>query len=133
MRSAAGASDRYGGAGRPAGKVDSSCAAPSEAGWWAWMDDAACRGVGVEEFFGAAAHGGRWCRRCPVVEVCFWWAMVVEADAGYHFGIWGGASPAVRARVAAVVGVGWARARLVEARCEWEQLAAGRESKRRAG
>jgi Transcription factor WhiB len=129
MTAVAGLPPRGGEAGRSPLAVDDKTGAPDPA----WSDDAACRGVGAEEFFGATARGERWCRRCPVVEVCFWSAMVAESDAGYRFGVWGGATPAVRARVAAVTGVGWARDRLVEAQREWAQRASGQETQRRAG
>lgn len=92
--------------------------------WQGWMADAACRGVGFDELFGAGAGGRRWCRRPPVVEVCFWWAVLAECNAGYHFGIWGGASPGVRKQVGQVAGIGWARARLLDALEDWAQQSA---------
>jgi hypothetical protein len=55
-----------------------------------------------------------------VVEACFWWAIVAESDLGYRFGIWGGATPAVRAQVARVTGVGYARARFAAAAGQWQ-------------
>jgi hypothetical protein len=97
----------------------------------AWMADAACRGVGAAEFFGPGASGWRWCRRCAVAECCFWWAILTESETGYRFGIWGGATPAVRAKVAGVVGTAWARDRLADALAQWTSPAPGRE--RRAG
>lgn len=78
-------------------------------------------GVGPAEFFGEGARGERWCRRCPVIELCFWWAVVAEAAVGLHFGIWGGAGPAVRQQVLAVTGAGPARACLDVALSEWAQ------------
>lgn len=118
MTAAAGASESSRGAAWSGAGVGDRCDAPDALGR-AWMNDAACRGVGAADFFGPTAGGGRWCRRCPVVECCFWWAVVVEWDSGYRFGIWGGATPALRDRVGAVAGVGYARARLVQARREW--------------
>jgi Transcription factor WhiB len=91
----------------------------------AWVDHAACRGVGPAEFFGSAAGGCKRCRACPVTEACFWWAIVAEADVGYRFGIWGGATPAVRAQVAWVTGVDYARARLAACAAQWTQAAVG--------
>jgi Transcription factor WhiB len=98
------------------------------------MADAACAGVGVGEFFGPDAAGRRWCRCCAVVECCFWWAVVVESEVGYRFGIWGGATPATRERVAAVAGTSYARVRLVQALGDWAgPTADGPAAKRRAG
>lgn len=95
-------------------------AAPEGADWSVWMDGAACRGAGTGEFFGPGmATGQKRCRCCPVIEVCFWWAIVAEADLGYHFGVWGGASPAVRAQVASVTGVPCAR--LGAAAADWAE------------
>jgi hypothetical protein len=84
-----------------------------------WIDQAACRGLGPQEFFGPSAGGVRWCRRCPVIDCCFWTAMVAEFEDGLRFGIWGGATPATRERVAAVVGSVWARTRLDQALGHW--------------
>jgi len=95
-----------------------------------WRDQAACRGVEVAEFFGgrrARARGVARCRVCPVAEVCFWFAVVTEAETGYRFGIWGGASPAVRAQVAWVTGSDHARVRLSTVLAEWAQARSGRE------
>lgn len=89
---------------------------------WAWMDQAACRGAAPAEFFGdpaARARGQARCRGCPVCEVCLWWALAVEAEVGYRFGIWGGLSPALRARIARVTGAAYARARFVTAAAAW--------------
>jgi hypothetical protein len=106
--------------GRPPRLVGSDFITPADSRWWAWTADAACRGVGPDEFFGAGGRGRRRCRVIsPVVEVCFWWALVAESDLGYRFGIWGGASPAVRANVAWVTGVDYARARFAAAAAEW--------------
>jgi hypothetical protein len=93
---------------------------PDDGQWWAWLEDAACRGVGPAEFFEAQGRGRRRCRVCPAVEACFWWAIVAESDLGYRFGIWGGATPAVRAQVARVTGVAYARARFAAAAGQWQ-------------
>ena len=114
------------GVGRPPRLVGSDVITPADWQWWAWTAHAACRGVGPDEFFGAGGRGRRRCRVCPVVEVCFWWAVVAESDLGYRFGIWGGAPPAVRANVARVTGVDYARARLAAAVAEWAQERWGR-------
>jgi hypothetical protein len=90
--------------------------APDQAGLWAWTEQAACRGVGASEFFGTATSKGRKrCRVCPVTEPCFWWAIVAESDLGYRFGLWGGATPTIRAQVARVTGVEYARSRFAAA------------------
>jgi WhiB family transcriptional regulator, redox-sensing transcriptional regulator len=105
--------------GSPRAATEWPCAEPD---LWVWMDHAACRGAGPAEFFGepaARARGQARCRGCPVREVCLWWALAVEADAGYRFGIWGGLSPAVRARIARVTGAAYARARFVAAAASW--------------
>jgi hypothetical protein len=93
-----------------------------QADLWAWMDLAACRGLATAEFFGdrtAMAKGRARCRGCPVAEVCLWWGVVAEWDLGYRFGIWGGAGPAVRARLARATGLGYAWARFVAAAMGW--------------
>ena len=136
-----GSTDRQGGVPRAeqsaAGRPGALGAAPGGAASTAWMDHAACRGVSSEEFFDTAGQGARWCRHCPVIECCFWWAALAESEVGYRFGIWGGATPATRGRVAAVVGTGVARARLGDATRQWAQraqLEAGsREVEERAG
>jgi len=92
---------------------------------WAWMDDAACRGLGPDQFFGdnaTMAKGRAHCHRCPVLEVCFWWGVVAEWDlSSYRFGVWGGVGPGVRARVARVTGIDYARARFVQLASQWWQ------------
>jgi hypothetical protein len=98
-----------------------------------WMTDAACRGVGIGEFFAPDGRGRRWCRCCPVAECCFWWAMVTEWETGFRFGIWGGATPAVRAQVAGVVGGVGARDRLADALAQWAERAAMAARERRVG
>lgn len=132
VTAAAGASESSRGAAWFRAGVGYRCDAPDPLGR-AWMADAVCRGVGAGEFFGPTAGGEHWCRRCPVLECCFWWAVVIEWDAGYGFGIWGGTSPAQREQVAAVTGAGYARARLVQALGKWAQHEGGAEAERRAG
>lgn len=102
---------------------------PTEADLWAWMDHAACRGVGCEEFFGrraVMAKGRARCRVCPVAEICFWWAVVAESDLGYRFGIWGGTTPGLRARTAWVTGVDYARVRFVAEVAQWTRASSTR-------
>jgi hypothetical protein len=130
MTAVAGLADQGGEAGLSPLGVGDKAGAPDAPGGRAWSDDAACRGMGTSEFFGTAARGQRWCRRCPVLECCFWWAIVAESDAAYRFGIWGGATPALRDQVAGVTGAGYARARLAAAARQW---AAGSTAQRRAG
>jgi hypothetical protein len=97
---------------------------PDKADLWAWMNRAACRGLGTAEFFGdwtAMAKGRARCRACPVAEVCLWWGVVAEWDLSYRFGIWGGVGPAVRARLARATGIRYARARFVAAAMQWSE------------
>jgi hypothetical protein len=79
-----------------------------------WSCRAACRGVGSAGFFGrrSGVAARARCGCCPVAEACLWWAMVVEEDSGYRFGLWGGTTPALRARMAKAAAVGYARGRL---------------------
>ncbi|MGH9285919.1 MAG: WhiB family transcriptional regulator [Acidimicrobiales bacterium] len=79
-----------------------------------WSPRAACRGQGTAVFFGRAHHGraAAMCSGCAVAEACLWWAMAVEEDAGHRFGIWGGTTPALRARIGHVAGPGYGRGRL---------------------
>jgi hypothetical protein len=137
VTAAAGSTPADLGAGRWPLAVAGQAGALDPLAWRDWMVDAACAGVGAGEFYGPDARGEWWCRRCPVSEVCFWWAVVVEFDAGYHFGVWGGAAPAVREQVGQVAGMAWARARLVDALCEWAPHRSagepGRGRERRAG
>ena len=56
---------------------------------------------------------------CPVAEVCLWWAVAAEWDLSYRFGIWGGVGPAVRARLAELTGIGYARTRFVATAAQW--------------
>lgn len=106
-------------ADRLLGGTSAGVGAPGPLEWRDWTAEGACRGIEVEEFYGLHAGGRRWCGRCPVRECCFWWALVVEAGTGEFFGIWGDASPAVREKVAKVVGIAAARARLVDALSQW--------------
>ncbi len=128
MRAAAvptdGQAKRAGLGGRPGpGSPRAATERPGgEADLLAWMDQAACRGAGPADFFGEPAARARGQARCgggPVCEVCLWWALAVEAEAGYRFGIWGGASPVVRAGIAWVTGAAYPRARFVAAAVAW--------------
>lgn len=120
---------------RALAEASSKTAAPGPLGWQSWTAEAACRGEGAEEFYGPHGSGRRWCRRCGVAEVCFWWAVAVETQSGEFFGIWGDASPAVRRQVAGLVGAGGARARLKDALAEWSEQASaiGEVQSRQAG
>jgi hypothetical protein len=99
-------------------RVGDTFAAPDQA----WMEHAACRGVGAAEFFGTASVRGRKrCQHCPVIESCFWGAIVAEANLGFRYGIWGGATPAVRAQVTWVTGVDYARSRFAACAARWAE------------
>lgn len=92
----------------------------------AWQDSAACSGVAREVFFAPLIKEGRWrqfCSACPVVDACFWAAMVEEEgdDSGYRFGVRGGATPSVRRKVAEVTFAGYARKRLGLALDAWRK------------
>jgi hypothetical protein len=68
-----------------------------------WRERAACRGVSLDEFYGAGAqHGGglTWCRRCPVSQPCLWQGIAEEVEAGYAYGIRGGMSAPQRTALA---------------------------------
>jgi len=69
--------------------------------WWRF---AACRGSDPGLFHGTPA-GHRQaqilCRRCPVSEICLWFAMVDEAPTPYRYGVWGGLTPPQRHALAA--------------------------------
>jgi hypothetical protein len=126
MRTTSASTDRLPNMDRSPLTVGVNIGAP-DPGERAWMQYAACRGVGAAEFFGtAAARGRKRCRVCPVREACFWGAIVFESDLGYRYGIWGGATPAVRAQVAWVTGVDYAWARFEEAAAVWAKAATGR-------
>ena len=58
------------GASQLSGPTGVGFAAADSADLWAWMDRAACRGLGTAEFFGdwtAMAKGRARCRTCPVM------------------------------------------------------------------
>jgi hypothetical protein len=79
-----------------------------------WRDLAACHGLGPVPFYGSGSEAARrCCRRCEVDEICFWFAMATEEEAGYRFGVWAGTTPAVRAQVATVIGTGFAQRRFL--------------------
>ena len=70
-----------------------------------WQDHAACRGYPPERFFRLGpvpADIARLCRRCPVRRACLAFALRTEGDEGSstRHGIWGGLTPAARARIA---------------------------------
>jgi Transcription factor WhiB len=78
-----------------------------------WRDLAACRGIGPAPFYGSVGAAQACCGRCRVDEVCFWFALATEEEAGYRFGIWAGTTPAARAQIATVIGAGYARRRFL--------------------
>ncbi|MGH9118366.1 MAG: WhiB family transcriptional regulator [Acidimicrobiales bacterium] len=81
-----------------------------------WWDHAACRGADRSWFYGKARpQARRLCRSCPVQDICLWSAMLIEHDAGYRYGLWGGCSPAQRTRIAAAISPQHARDRLAAA------------------
>lgn len=66
-----------------------------------WRDHAACRDEDPEIFFPVGESGPAQlqileaqavCRRCPVIEHCFQWAI----ETGQEHGIWGGTTEADR-------------------------------------
>ena len=65
------------------------------------LPDIACRGQDPELFFpgdhGDATPAQRICRRCPHLVMCLDWAL----DTDQRFGVWGGATPALRGRILA--------------------------------
>ena len=78
-----------------------------------WRDAAACKGAGPAVFFGTSPRAAKVsCRRCAVQEICFWYALATEEEAGYRFGVWGATTPALRHEIASLVGPGYARRRL---------------------
>jgi hypothetical protein len=93
-----------------------TCLGAGATDFGSWREAAACRGTKLSWFYGGRAeraHGRARCVVCPVAEACFWFALMVEEEVGYHYGIWGGTAAVTRARVAALIGPGYARDRLV--------------------
>ena len=76
-----------------------------------WMDDAKCRDMNTEIFFGKEYHGAQRhrpsltsieirrakavCAVCPVMEECFYFAMENEEE----YGVWGGTTHRDRERL----------------------------------
>jgi WhiB family transcriptional regulator, redox-sensing transcriptional regulator len=62
-----------------------------------WYDDAACQGLGFQEFFDAEqlTAAREICSSCPVRAKCLQFAI----DNGITAGIWGGLTPLERRRV----------------------------------
>jgi hypothetical protein len=80
---------------------------------YGWRQFAACRGLGPAAFFDELPrHALACCARCPVQEICLWYALAIEEEVGYRFGLWAGTTPTVRARIARVTGPGYSRGRL---------------------
>jgi hypothetical protein len=93
----------------------SSDARAADADATRWRDGALCRQMGPAAFYSrATAAALALCKRCPVDETCFWFALVIEERAGYRFGVWGGTTPARRAEIAHLVGPGYALGRLAD-------------------
>lgn len=90
---------------------------------WEWQDAAACADADTEIFFNESArHGWRpICESCPVAGICFWSAMVAEGDCpvSHRFGIYGGAMPVLRARIAGQLDRAGIEERLAEAVAGW--------------
>lgn len=60
-----------------------------------WMDEAACKGRALTEFFppvGGSAAGRACCQVCPVRRDCLEFALAVELPQ-MRAGLWGGMSP----------------------------------------
>ena len=80
---------------------------PSLAGAEArWRLYAACAHTSPQTFYQPTHPVSRraakqLCAACPVAECCLWAALAAEQIAGYRYGIWGGTTPARRARIAA--------------------------------
>lgn len=73
-----------------------------------WRLYAACAQAGTELFFELTNPTRRRaakavCATCPAAEPCLWAALAAEQTAGYRHGIWGGTTPARRARIAATL------------------------------
>lgn len=70
----------------------------------AWQDDALCAQHDLGPLFQDARHAAaaiRWCNVCPVRSECLATAMSLERGfkAGDRSGVWGGFTPAERARL----------------------------------
>lgn len=65
-----------------------------------WHPHAACAHAGPDRFY-KSPHGELMCGSCPASEPCLWAALALEQVLGYRHGIWGGTTPARRARIAA--------------------------------
>lgn len=73
-----------------------------------WRPYAACAYADTELFFdlrnpASRSAAKRLCASCPAAEPCLWAALAAEEIAGYRNGIWGGTTPAHRARIAATL------------------------------
>lgn len=73
-----------------------------------WRPYAACAQTDIELFYELANPTRRRdakavCAACPAAEPCLWAALAAEQAAGYRYGIWGGTTPARRARIAATL------------------------------
>ena len=67
-----------------------------------WREQAACRGVGTEVFYGNNVEAARRvCRTCPVSEEC----LISAIERGDWFGVQGGASERERKRIACKMGI----------------------------
>jgi hypothetical protein len=66
-----------------------------------WHPHARCAQTGPDGFYDRPAAARRLCATCPAAEPCLWAALALEQVLGYRYGIWGGTTPARRARIAA--------------------------------
>ena len=81
---------------------------PTSAADARWRPYAACAQADTELFYELTNPTSRRaaktvCAACPAAEPCLWAALATEAAAGYRYGIWGGTTPARRARIAATL------------------------------
>lgn len=75
----------------------------------AWIDDAACAGIGTDLFYpasevpdraaGQVARAKEVCRGCPVIDACHAFVMATEPPTQRH-GVWAGLTPEERTALA---------------------------------
>lgn len=84
-----------------------------------WTELALCRDEELQEFFsnhGRAGYGpikDRLCYKCPVGDICLWYAMSTE-EPGHRHGLYGGMSPEERQELSKTVSRDQARQYLEE-------------------
>lgn len=81
---------------------------PTSAADARWRPYAACAQTDTELFYELTNPTSRRaakaiCATCPAAEPCLWAALAAEQAAGYRYGIWGGTTPARRARITATL------------------------------